>query len=105
VVANWGDQCKSGCPLWGKTGTVGYADKVHGGTTVFSGAFNGLELSSALSRQSAVFAKQSSAGLWSLGVIAVPKRRAGIAGHQASHLAISVLDRLLESDGGGPPQP
>ncbi|NBY14633.1 MAG: hypothetical protein EBQ76_07875 [Betaproteobacteria bacterium] len=104
VVANWGDQCKSGCPLWGKTGTVGHADKVHGGTTVFSGAFNGLELSSALSRQSAVFAKQSSAGLWSLGVIAVPKRRTGIAGHQASHLAISVLDRLLESDG-GPPQP
>lgn len=105
VSAQWGtDACRLGCPLWGKTGTVGKADKVFGGTTTFAAAFHWRSLAQQLSSTGLTPVPASTEGLWSVGIIAIPSRPLSTAaGHSASQLGLITIDRLIrQSKDAGP---
>ena len=98
VKAIWGPNlCRStDCPLWGKTGTVGRADKVFGRTTVFSGAFLWAPLREAMIEAGHVPMSTTRDGVWSLGVIVTPRSSTQNAeGHAASQLSMLIVDRLV----------
>lgn len=93
------DTCRLGCGLWGKTGTVGRADKVYGRTTVFSGAFDWQPLRAALKSSGSHSTNFEREGIWSIGVIATPSNSGNVAdGHSASLLAMVVIDRLIRAE-------
>lgn len=100
LQAVWADKCKAGCSVWGKTGTVGRADKVFAGTTTFAGAWDPQRIRTELDYP-AQETRPTKNGLWSVGVIVQPDARAMNApasGHLASRLALLVIDRLAREE-------
>jgi hypothetical protein len=100
LQAVWADKCKAGCSIWGKTGTVGRADKVFAGTTTFAGAWDPNRIRTELAYP-ALEVRPAQAGLWSVGVIVQPDERtmsSSPAGHLASRLALLVIDRLAREE-------
>ena len=100
LQAVWADKCKAGCSVWGKTGTVGRADKVFAGTTTFAGAWDPQRIRSELDYP-ALETRPTKTGLWSVGVIVQPDERAmntPASGHLASRLALLVIDRLAREE-------
>jgi len=97
----WADKCKAGCSVWGKTGTVGRADKTFTGTTTFAGAWDPSRIRTELAYP-APETPPAKTGLWSVGVIVQPDERAinaPASGHLASRLALLVIDRLVREEG------
>ncbi|MGA1659770.1 MAG: hypothetical protein ACO37H_04740 [Burkholderiaceae bacterium] len=94
VEAAFGRSCKEGCPLRGKTGTVGRADVGFGGTTVFAGLVDVTQLTTWLGIEPPAHWKGMPKEL-ALGVIAFPQ---GIppagSGHAASRQAMAWLAAL-----------
>ena len=100
LQAVWSDKCKAGCSVWGKTGTVGRADKVFAGTTTFAGAWDPQRIGTELDYP-ALEMRPARTGLWTVGVIVQPDERtmnSPASGHLASRLGLLVIDRLAREE-------
>jgi hypothetical protein len=80
--------CESNCPIYAKTGTVSYQDKVFGGTTLFTGLVKAGEMSSAINSTS----KSTEDRIYSIGVIVHPNKRVKI--HQASRMGMLLIREI-----------
>ena len=100
VKAAFGRSCKEGCPLRGKTGTVGRADVGFAGTTVFAGLVDVPQLATWLGIEPPAHWKGLPEEL-ALGVIAFPQGvpPAG-TGHAASRQAMAWLAALSREQEG-----
>jgi len=100
VEAAFGRPCREGCPLWGKTGTVGRADIGFAGTTVFAGLVDVPQLATWLGMEPSTHWKGLPSEL-ALGVIAFPQGvpPAG-SGHAASRQAMAWLAALARKQEG-----
>lgn len=99
VEAAFGRACPTGCPLQGKTGTVGRADMGFGGTTVFAGLVDVPQLFTWLGMEWPVHWRTLPNEL-ALGVIAFPKGVPPVgSGHAASHHAMAWLATLTREQG------
>ena len=80
--------CDTNCPIYAKTGTVSYQDKVFGGTTLFTGLFKVGET------RSIVNSKTKDAGdkIYSIGVIVHPNKKVKI--HQASRMSMLLIKEI-----------
>lgn len=83
-----GRSCEAGCPLYGKTGTVGGKDPAYAGTTLFTGFFSVPELAAYVGAQT------KSQRTLSIGVFVKPVKSNGT--HYASNLSIALIRELLE---------
>ena len=80
--------CESNCPVYAKTGTVSYQDKVFGGTTLFTGLVKAGEMSSAINSTP----KSAEDRIYSIGVIVHPNKRVKI--HQASRMGMLLIREI-----------
>jgi hypothetical protein len=80
--------CSENCPIYAKTGTVTYQDRVYGGTTLFSSTVNISELAKQLNTSQ----NKSDQRNYSIGLIAHPKKR--VAVHQASRLGMLIIKEI-----------
>ena len=100
VEAAFGRPCKEGCPLRGKTGTVGRADVGFAGTTVFAGLVDVPQLATWLGMEPPAHWKGLPKEL-ALGVIAFPQGVPPVgAGHAASRQAMAWLAALSRKQEG-----
>lgn len=80
--------CSENCPIYAKTGTVTYQDRVYGGTTLFASTVNIGELSKQLNVNQNTTDKR----IYSIGLIAHPKKKVKV--HQASRLGMLIIKEM-----------
>jgi len=80
--------CDANCPIFAKTGTVSYQDKVFGGTTLFTGLVKVGEMSSIMNSRP----KDTGDKIYSIGVIVHPNKRVKI--HQASRMGMLLIKEI-----------
>lgn len=81
-------QCESNCPIYAKTGTVSYQDKVYGGTSLFTGLVKIGEMSSIIGSTP----KNAEARVYSIGIIVHPNKKVKI--HQASRMGMLLIREI-----------